>query len=115
MLESQGAKIDEMHAVVKKREDRQDAAMALKLTNMSAMERVEYDRNLAAVQTKKQEDAEAKAAKEVAKAAKVAEKAEAKTAKEAAKIQRDAAKAFATERKKLEAETTRALKAMANQ
>ena len=73
-------------ATEKAKEERLNQAQALKLTKMSAIEREEYDRNLAAVVDKKAHDAAAKAKKEAdkaeAKTQKELEKAEAKTQKE---------------------------------
>ena len=108
MLESQGAKIDEMHAVVKKREDRQDAAMAHKLTKLTPLERIEYDRNLQAVVDKKAKAAEDKAAKEVEKAKTQAAKDASKRVKDADKAQKAAEKAIAAEEKKTAAALAKA-------
>ena len=95
----------------KAKEERLAQAHALKLTKMSAIEREEYDRNLAAVQKAKQAKETEKVKKEQEKVKKEQEKA----VKDVEKKDKAAAKAFAKGQKALAKETALALAVAADQ
>ena len=104
ILKRMEADRDDKIATEKAKEERLAQAHALKLTKMSAIEREEYDRNLAAVQKAKQ-------AKETEKVKKEQEKA----VKDVEKKEKAAAKAFAKGQKALAKETALALAVAADQ
>ena len=106
---------DDKIATEKAKEERLAQAHALKLTKMSAIEREEYDLDLAAVVDRKAQAAEEKAQAAEEKATAAEEKAKAKAAKDVEKKDKAAAKAFAKGQKALAKETALALAVAADQ